>query len=245
MTRKKKPKSQKRKPVDHRHPCVAAAIHVLKDAGGGPLPAVLIFRRAYDRGLLATTAYNTLRARLSQHQNVESVVVVRTDAGYMLAAEGVPRDVPEARCAPNRPPLPRVLQDDPLAIVATAPRRRRKQQVRVRDIRVTPEWLLENKAPDDVLKWTRLRRGDDYPTTRDLLTGWLPAGVSRWFVENLPLEPGLRAKLQAAETHGARMRILKGEEEPRRRRRRSAPVESESVEQQQQQEEPNGEAARR
>lgn len=113
------PERKKRRPVDHKHPVIAAAIHVLKAAGGGPLSAKLIFDRAFDRGLLAATAYNTLRGRLSQHQSVAQVVVRKTSVGYMLTLEGIPEDTPERACAPSRPPPP----EDPLAVIPTPHRK--------------------------------------------------------------------------------------------------------------------------
>jgi len=217
---------EKRKPVTHKHPAVAAAIHVLKEAGGGPLRAVTIFQRAFDRGLLAATAYNTLRARLSQHQRcaaiclarkeeVQPVVVIKMDAGYMLRAEGIPSDTPIRACAPNRPPLPEPLQDDPLAVVPTPrPKRRKRQVQRVRDIRVTPEWLYNRGAGAEMLKWARLARwrsqwrDEEHPTARDLLTGFLPPRVNAWFLAALPLEADLRAKLQGAAGISARIKII-------------------------------------
>jgi len=209
---------QKRRPVTHRHPAIAATIHILRQAGGGPLPAVVIFRRAHDRGLLAATAYNTLRGRLSQHQQVEDVVVLKTDAGYMLRAEGEPSDTPEKACAPNRPALPVELRVDPLAVIPTprARPRRRKPPTRVRDIRVAPAWLAERKAPVNVLKWVRLTRwrwqGDEYPTVCELMAGWLPVDVMSWLLEQLPLEADLRERLTRAAGHAERGRILQAVE---------------------------------
>ena len=221
----------KRRPVTHKHPCIAAAIHVLKDVGGGPLPAVVIFRRAHDQGLLAATAYHTLRGRLSHHQRASQVVVVKTDAGYMLAAEGVPGDTPKAACAPNRPPLPEAIQADPLAVMPSLrPRRRRAvpSATRVRDLSVTPEWLAARSAPRDVLKWVRLRRWQSqwrqeyHPTAGDLLTGWLPVTVARWFIAALPLEESLKRRLREASGQAERTRVLAEIEKPSRRRRPAA-----------------------
>jgi len=250
------PEQKKRRPVTHKHPAIAAAIHVLQSAGGGPLQARTIFQRAFDRGLLAATAYNTLRGRLSQHQSVERVVVLKTPEGYMLAPEGIPRDVPERACAPSRPILPEPLRDDPLAVVPTpAPSRRRKPATRVRDILVTPEWLYERKASATVLKWVRLARWrarwreeqGGHPTARDLLTGWLPPDVAAWLVAQLPLSADLRARLASAVGQSARTRIIEAAENPerasRRRRRRADTTSAEEATSEQTEKEPNGSRA--
>jgi len=232
------PEQKKRRPVTHKHPCIAAAIHVLKTSGGGPLQAKVIFQRAFDRGLLASTAYNTLRGRLSQHQSVEQVVVLKTPEGYMLSPEGIPRDTPkQTSCAPSRPLPPPELREDPLAVVPTPrPSRRRKRAARVRDILVTPEWLYERGASANVLKWVRLARWrarwreerGGHPTARDLLTGWLPPDVARWLIDALPFEDEkFRTNLKRAVGQSQRTRIIEMAEGkkpkfPSRRRRRSA-----------------------
>jgi hypothetical protein len=244
------PEQKKRRPVTHKHPAIAAAIHVLKAAGGGPLSAKTIFDRAFDRGLLASTAYNTLRGRLSQHQRVERVVVLKTPEGYMLAPEGVPDDTPVRAVAPSRPPLPEPLRDDPLAVVVTPrPSRRRKPATRARDVLVTPEWLYERGASATVLKWVRLARWrarwreeqGGHPTARDLLTGWLPPDVAAWLVAALPLESSLRAKLKRAMGQSERKRIIDKVENPSRRRRRRADTASaEEATSESTEKEPNG-----
>lgn len=213
------PEQKKRRPVTHKHPCIAAAIHVLKTAGGGPLQAKAIFQRAFDRGLLASTAYNTLRGRLSQHQSVERVVVLKTPEGYMLSPEGIPNDMPrQTSCAPSRPLLPPELQEDPLAVIPTPrPSRRRKRVARVRDILVTPEWLYGRGASANVLKWVRLSRWrarwredlGGHPTARDLLTGWLPPDVARWLIDALPFDDErFRAKLRRSVGQSQRTRTI-------------------------------------
>ena len=220
MARRKKPHSQKRKPVDHNHPCIAAAIRVLQDAGGGPLAAVVIFRRAYDRGLLASTAYNTLRARLSQHQKVDRPTIVHTRLGYVIAPGGVPDGLPAAECAPHRPPLPPALEEDPLAIVPTPrPKRRRSRYTRLRNFEVTPQWLWEQGASKDIMVVFRLARwrcrSEDrqYPNVRELLMGEpLPVEAVEWLLNHLPFEPRLLRRLKRATGYAQRHRILEQEE---------------------------------
>jgi len=211
---------KKRKPVTHKHPAIAAAIHVLQAARGGPLQAKVIFQRAFDRGLLAATAYNTLRGRLSQHQEVERVVVLKTGEGYMLHPDGIPEDTPErGGCAPSRPVI-EALRDDPLAVVPTpSPSRRRgADPTRVRDIVVTQDWLREKGASVDVFKWVGLARWQSAdgrgPTARDLLTGWLPPDVAAWLVATLPLDRDLRLRLRGAVGQAARAQIITGTEIP-------------------------------
>jgi len=244
---------KKRRSVDHRHPAIAAAIHVLKDAGGGPLQAKLIFDRAFDRGLLAATAYNTLRGRLSQHQQAAQVVVLKTPEGYMLAPSGVPRNTPTPACAPSRPLPPAPLQADPLAVLPPTPSRRRKRleeptPSRARDIVVTAKWLYDQGASANVLKWVRLSRwrsrwrDEDDLTARDLLTGWLPPDVAAWLVTRLPLDPELRALLRAAAGQAARVRIIETAEN---NSRRSAPPVDTSTEEGASNEQGNGTGEKR
>jgi hypothetical protein len=246
----KKPHSQKRKPVDHRHPCVAAAIHVLKEVGGGPLSAIAIFQRAFDQGLLAASAYNTLRARLSQHQKVETVVVVKAGAAaYMLSESGIPADTPAAECAPSKLPVPAPLAADPLAIAPTPrpKRRRRRKAKRARDLAVNPEWLAERQAPLTVRKWVRLARwqaqwrDEDYPTAGDLLKGWAPREVTEWLIGALPLETDLKARLLAAPGHRARLDILWDVENPGKPSRSTSPSADTSATEASDVREPNGE----
>lgn len=252
------PEKKKRRPVTHKHPCIAAAIHVLRDAGGGPLTAKAIFTRAFDRGLLAATAYNTLRGRLSQHQDVECPVVLKADdGGYVLRAL-IPEDLPPATaCAPNRPPLPGALRDDPLAIVPTPPparRRRSREATQVRDILVTPNWLYERGASATVIKWVNLRRAParwrateqgGHPTARDLLTGFLPPDVAAWLVAQLPfIDNRLRGRLARAHGQAERTRIIEKTENPgKRSRRRRRSADKTSAEEATSEKEPNGSRA--
>jgi hypothetical protein len=222
------PEQKKRRPVDHKHPVIAAAIHVLKTAGGGPLSAKLIFDRAFDRGLLAATAYNTLRGRLSQHQSVAQVVVRKTSVGYMLTLEGIPEDTPERACAPSRPPPP----EDPLAVIPTPrPSRRRRPLTHVRDVVVDPDWLKARKAPLEVVacvrqaRWQAHWRNGEHPTVRELLTGWLTPPAAAWLIEMLPLvDEELRDRLKRAVGQSQRTAVIAMTErkKPSRRRRLSA-----------------------
>jgi hypothetical protein len=86
-----------RKPVDESHPCVAAAVAVLKRVGG-PLPISVIFDHAHEMGLLPASSVNTIRGRLSQHvkgMRNPSVVPLSGRRGWTLAgtAAGTPAPI--------------------------------------------------------------------------------------------------------------------------------------------------------
>lgn len=245
------PEQKKRRPVDHKHPVIAAAIHVLKAAGGGPLSAKTIFDRAFDRGLLAATAYNTLRGRLSQHQSVAQVVVRKTSVGYMLALEDIPEDTPERACAPNRPPLPEALREDPLAVIPTPRPSRRRKPTHVRDVVVTPDWLKARKAPLEVVacvrqaRWQAHWRNREHPTVRELLTGWLTPPAAAWLIEMLPLVDGeLRDRLKRAVGQSQRTAVIAIAEKKSSRRRRPR-ADKASAEEANDEKEPNRKAGAR
>lgn len=68
--------SEKRRPVDEKHPAIAAMVRVLK-AAGGPLKLSRIFEHAVENGDLPETAENTIRGRASQHLQTEEPVLVK------------------------------------------------------------------------------------------------------------------------------------------------------------------------
>jgi hypothetical protein len=73
-----------RRPVLADHPCVVAAVAVLRETG--PLGAGAIFEHAVERGLLPPTAGNTLRSRLAAHAGTPGAVldVLPKRKGYRL-----------------------------------------------------------------------------------------------------------------------------------------------------------------
>lgn len=90
-----------RRLVDAEHPCVAAAVAVLRQVGG-PLSVSAIFEHAHEMGLLPASAHNTIRGRLSQHVMGErnpSVVPLSGRRGWTLSRDAVkaPKRVRRAR----------------------------------------------------------------------------------------------------------------------------------------------------
>ena len=82
---------QERRPVTQEHPCVTAAVEVLKRAGRPMLPSD-IFREAEAAGLLPASARHTLRARLSEHTRTETPLMAQVEgAGYALLRRRPPR----------------------------------------------------------------------------------------------------------------------------------------------------------
>lgn len=75
-----------RRPVLADHPCVVAAVAILRDFPDG-MGAGAIFERAVARGLLLPSAGNTLRARLAAHAGTVGAVltVLPKRKGYRLA----------------------------------------------------------------------------------------------------------------------------------------------------------------
>lgn len=66
---------RERRPVTGEHPCIAAAVAVLKQHGG-PMRIGEIFELAEEAGLLPGSSHNTIRGRFSAHQAERSPLIV-------------------------------------------------------------------------------------------------------------------------------------------------------------------------
>lgn len=172
-----------RKPVDASHPCVAAAVAVLRQVGG-PLPISVIFEHAYEMGLLPASAHNTIRGRLSQHAlgvQHPAVVPLSGRRGWTLtgAAEEAPPSIGEA--------------------------------TRLRDVTLTPRTMRRAGAPADFVRLVELTPGGTMTVRSALMRpidgpglDWLLAGAG-----GLLRFPDVTAdKLRRASGVGGRARVI-------------------------------------
>ena len=102
-----------RRPVTGDHPCIAAAVAVLKKYGG-PMAVSEIFEHAEEDGLLPASAHNTIRGRFSAHaRTARPLLVPWLGGGWGLAVPGALIDARAAQ-APAGTGLARRVDADTL-----------------------------------------------------------------------------------------------------------------------------------
>jgi len=188
--------SKSRAPVGTCHPMVLGAIEVLEEQGGGPLPSVAIFRRGVEMNVFFANQYNSLRARLSQHCDLEQARVVRSKGskvgvrgsrttGWTLAETGL-----GVQKIPANAGLLVVRRELSPAKLRHLERARADRTVRARNILIDDKLLTG--APEE-LKMVAGR------TVREaLLSRAVDEDAINWLLGRLPLAPRFRTLLRAA-----------------------------------------------
>ena len=201
--------AKSRRPVTESHPMVRGAIRVLESLSGGPLPSVAIFRRGVELGVFREGQYNSLRARLSQHCDLDDARVVRS-RGSKIGFQGSRTSwwtLAETGLGVQ------AIRDNASLLVhrrelSESKRRqiRRARRQRARNLILTDDLLAT--APVEL----RLVAGR---TVREALLSSLAADAVEWLLNSLPLTPAFRARLLAAGSAERRSEIINSEERRR------------------------------
>lgn len=202
--------TKSRNPVGSWHNMVRGAFRVLAEQGGGPLPSVAIFRRGVELRLFEPHQYNSLRARLSQHCDLDDAVVVRAfgskvgvrgsrTTAWVLADSGLGVQKVEMNGGLN---VGRVRISDA------------KRRILQRERAARAAGHARNVVVDDAVltgapESTKLIAGR---TAREALTTPLDGEAVNWLLTHLPLEESFRARLVAASGAEERSVIIEAEE---------------------------------
>jgi len=199
-----------RRPVTANHPMVRGAIRVLEGLGGGPLPSVAIFRRGVELGVFADHQYNSLRARLSQHCDLDGARVVRA-RGSKIGMQGSRTSwwtLSETGLG-----VQAVRESNGLLVhrteLSASKRRkiRRARRERARNLVLTDDLLAS--GPEEL----RIVAGR---TVREALLTPLDSEAITWLINRLPLVPEFSARLlEAADSLERRSEIINSEERRR------------------------------
>ena len=197
-----------RRPVTENHPMVRGAVRVLESLGGGPLPSVAIFRRGVELGVFHEGQYNSLRARLSQHCDIDGARVVRS-RGSKIGMQGSRTSwwtLSETGLGVQ------AIRDHAGLLVhrrelSVSKRRQiqRARRERARNLLLTDDLLDSMSAPPEI----RFIAGR---TVREALLSPIDPDAIAWLLTKLPLEPSFRDRLLEAGCSERRSEIINSEE---------------------------------
>jgi len=203
--------SKPRLPIDSDHPMVRGAITVLEEQGGGPLPSVAIFRRGVELGVFAPYQYNSLRARLSQHCDLDDATVVRA-LGSKVGVRG--SRTTAWVLADTGLGVQQVPANGGLIVgrarISAARRRALTRERAVREAGKARNLILDDDTLTGAPESARLVAGR---TVREALLSALPLDAVQWILETLPLEAEFKSRLEAvADSLTARTVLIANEE---------------------------------
>lgn len=186
---------------------VRGALRVLNSMGGGPVPSVALFRRGVELGVFAPHQYNSMRARLSQHCDLDDAVVVRA-RGSKVGVRG--SRTTAWVLADTGLGIQQVPANGGLNVVRrelSAARRRQLQRDRAARAR---NLILDDAMLQDAPESAKLVAGR---TAREALLSAIDRDAVVWLLNKLPLDPSFRSRLVAvADDIDARTEIIEGEE---------------------------------
>jgi hypothetical protein len=203
--------TKSRTPINARHPMIEGAARVLEEQGGGPLTSCAVFRRGVEMGVFRAHQYNSLRARLSQHCDLDGAQVVRA-RGSKIGVRGARTTA--WVLADTGLGIQQVPAGDHVARVNINEARRRKLQrthaARAAEHVHARNLILDDHALEGAPESARLVAGR---TAREALLSDLDPAAVNWLLEHLPIEPELRARLmEAAHSLEERSVVIEAEE---------------------------------